>query len=44
VLCGLAEDENGYVGPMYVSDPILFTKEQVSDAEVFVELYKEYVR
>ena len=43
VLCGLAEDENGYVGEMYVSEPIVFTKEQISDAAIFVELYKEYV-
>ena len=43
VLCGLAEDENGYVGEMYVSEPISFTSEQTSDAAIFVELYKEYV-
>jgi hypothetical protein len=43
ILCGLAEDENGYVGEMYVSEPIRFTKEQTSDAAIFVELYKEYV-
>lgn len=43
VLCALAEDENGYVGEMYVSEPIRFTSDQTSDAAVFVELYKEYV-
>lgn len=43
VLCGLAEDENGYVGEMFVSEPIHFTKEQTSDAAIFVELYKDYV-
>ena len=43
ILCGLAEDENGFVGEMYVSEPIVFTKEQISDAAIFVELYKEYV-
>jgi hypothetical protein len=42
VLCGLAEDENGFVGEMYVSEPIMFTKEQTSDAAIFVELYKEW--
>lgn len=43
ILCGLAEDENGYVGEMFVSEPIVFTKEQTSDASIFVELYKEWV-
>lgn len=43
VLCGLAEDENGYVGEMFVSEPISFSKEQTSNAEIFVELYKEWV-
>lgn len=43
VLCGLAEDENGYVGEMFVSEPIMFTKEQTSDAAIFVKLYEEYV-
>ena len=43
ILCGLAEDENGFVGEMYVSEPIRFTKEQTSDAHIFVELYQEYV-
>lgn len=43
ILCGLAEDENGYVGEMFVSEPISFTKEQTSEASIFVELYKEWV-
>ncbi|MBQ5595089.1 MAG: hypothetical protein IIU78_05210, partial [Alistipes sp.] len=43
VLCALAEDENGFVGEMYVSEPIMFTREQTSNAAIFVELYKEYV-
>lgn len=43
VLCALAEDENGYVGEMFISEPISFTKEQTSDAAIFVELYKEWV-
>ena len=43
VLCGLAEDENGYVGEMFVSEPIMFTKEQTSDAAIFVKLYEDYV-
>lgn len=43
VLCGLAEDENGYVGEMFVSEPISFSKGQTSNAEIFVELYKEWV-
>lgn len=42
VLCGVAEDENGYVGEMYVSEPISFSREQVGDAQEFVELYKEW--
>lgn len=42
ILCGLAEDENGFVGEMFVSEPICFTKEQTSDASIFVELYKEW--
>lgn len=43
VVCGLAEDENGYVGELYISDPIIFTKDETSAAEVFVETYKDYV-
>ncbi|MBR4870848.1 MAG: hypothetical protein IKU96_01605 [Alistipes sp.] len=43
ILCGLAEDENGFVGEMYISEPIRFTEEQTSDARIFVELYQEYV-
>lgn len=42
ILCALAEDENGYVGDMYVSEPIMFTREDTSNAEIFVELYREY--
>ena len=42
ILCALAEDENGYVGDMYVSEPIKFTHDDISDAEIFVELYREY--
>ena len=43
VVCGLAEDDRGYVGEMYVSEPVVFTKAETSDASHFVELYKEYV-
>ena len=43
VICGLAEDENGYVGELYISEPISFTKADVSKAQEFVELYKDYV-
>ncbi|MBO7265174.1 MAG: hypothetical protein J6U91_02965 [Alistipes sp.] len=43
VVCGLAEDENGYVGELFISDPITFNREDVSDAQEFVELYKDYV-
>ena len=43
VLCALAENEKGHVGEMYVSEPISFTREQTSNAAIFVELYKEYV-
>ncbi|MBQ8366930.1 MAG: BACON domain-containing protein [Alistipes sp.] len=42
VVCGLAEDEDGYVGEMFVSEPITFQYEDRGDAETFVELYKEY--
>ena len=43
VICGLAEDENGYVGQMFISEPISFGKGDVRDAREFVELYKDYV-
>ena len=43
VICGLAEDENGYVGELFISEPITFTKVDVSKAQEFVELYKDYV-
>lgn len=43
VVCGMAEDADGFVGEMYVSEPISFTKEDVGDAAVFVDLYKDYV-
>jgi hypothetical protein len=43
VVCGLAEDENGYVGELFVSEPIRFEREDAGDAAVFVELYSDYV-
>lgn len=43
VICGLAEDENGYVGQMFISEPISFGKGDVREAREFVELYKDYV-
>lgn len=43
VICALAEDENGYVGELYISEPISFDRGDVSDARDFVELYKDYV-
>lgn len=43
VVCGLAEDENGYVGELFISEPIMFNREDVSPAAEFVELYKDYV-
>jgi hypothetical protein len=43
VVCGLAEDERGYVGELYISEPISFVRGDVGDAAEFVELYKEYV-
>lgn len=43
VVCGLAEDESGYIGELFVSEPISFTKEQTADAKEFVELYKDYI-
>lgn len=43
VVCGLAEDESGYVGKLYISEPMTFTKEGTSNAADFVELYSDYV-
>jgi hypothetical protein len=43
VICGLAEDENGYVGELYISEPIRFERSDVDDAAIFVELYSDYV-
>ncbi|MBO7199737.1 MAG: hypothetical protein J6V26_06880 [Alistipes sp.] len=43
VICGLAEDSNGYVGELYVSEPFVFVREDVGDAAQFVELYSDYV-
>ena len=43
VICGLAEDANGYVGELFISEPIRFEREDVGDAAVFVELYSDYV-
>jgi hypothetical protein len=43
VVCGLAEDENGYVGELYISEPIRFERTDVGDAADFVELYSDYV-
>jgi hypothetical protein len=43
VVCGLAEDENGYVGELFISEPIRFERADVSDAAIFVELYSDYV-
>ena len=43
VICGLAEDDNGFVGEMYISEPMKFTKSDTSNAQEFVELYKDYV-
>jgi hypothetical protein len=43
VICGLAEDKNGYVGEIFISDIITFQKSDTGDAQEFVELYKEYV-
>ena len=43
VVCGLAEDENGYVGELYISEPISFERTDVGDASIFVELYSDYV-
>ncbi len=43
VVCGLAEDEDGYVGELYISKPIRFERTDVGDASIFVELYSDYV-
>ena len=43
VICGLAEDANGYVGELFISEPIRFERMDVGDAAIFVELYSDYV-
>ena len=43
VICGLAEDENGDVGELFVSKPISFGRDEVREAAEFVELYQDYV-
>ncbi len=43
VICGLAEDEDGYVGELFISEPIRFERSDVGDAAIFVELYSDYV-
>ena len=43
IICGFAEDESGYIGELYISEPITFSKEQTADAAIFIELYKEYI-
>ena len=43
VVCGLAEDERGYVGELFISEPIRFERSEVDDASIFVELYSDYV-
>lgn len=43
IVCGLAEDEDGYIGKLFISEPQTFTKTDTSAAEEFVELYREYV-
>ena len=44
VVCGLAEDENGFVGELFISEPIKYTEADTSAAEEFVELYGDYVQ
>ena len=44
VVCGLAEDESGFIGEMFVSEPIVFSYEDRSAAEEFVELYEDYTK
>ena len=43
VVCALAEDENGYVGELFISEPIRFERTDVGDAADFVSLYSDYV-
>lgn len=43
VICGLAEDANGYVGELYISEPFIFEREDAGDAAQFVALYSDYV-
>lgn len=43
VVCGLAEDESGYVGELYISEPMTFTKGDTANAADFVALYSDYV-
>lgn len=42
VICGLAEDSNGNVGEMFISEYISFAEGETGDAAEFVERYKEY--
>ena len=42
IICGLAEDEHGNVGEMYVSDIITIEPGQTGDAREFVERYADY--
>ena len=42
IICGLAEDSDGFVGELFVSDPVSFSREETDDAAIFVGLYKEY--
>ena len=43
VICALAEDERGYIGELYISEPIRFERTDVGNAADFVELYSDYV-
>lgn len=43
VVCALAEDERGYVGELFISEPIRFERGDVLDAAIFVDLYSDYV-
>lgn len=42
IICGLAEDEEGNVGEMYVSEPITIRRGETGDAKEFVERYADY--
>lgn len=42
IICGFAEDENGYLGELYISEPITVKQGETSNPQDFVDRYKDY--